>query len=124
MASAAHPTRSSTQIRSHSPAIGRRLVHRPRRQHAHQEVGLGSNPNPGDASGKAFLGVAPATSVVEQRVRRSMRARDSVFDLGPTLWQSVRGVVKVLNPVNIVGHLTGANKDVNTRRPPLSASAS
>ena len=42
-------------------------------------------------------------------------ASDSIFDLGPTVWQSVRGVVKVLNPVNIVGHLTGSNDDLNTR---------
>ena len=31
------------------------------------------------------------------------------------MWQSVGGVVKVLNPVNIVGHLTGSNDDPNTR---------
>jgi membrane-associated protease RseP (regulator of RpoE activity) len=42
-------------------------------------------------------------------------ARDSILDLGPTLWQSVRGVGTVLNPVNIFGHLTGANEDLNTR---------
>jgi membrane-associated protease RseP (regulator of RpoE activity) len=35
----------------------------------------------------------------------------SVTDLGKAAWQSVGGVVKVLNPVNIFQHLTGENTD-------------
>ena len=30
-------------------------------------------------------------------------------------WESVTGVVKVLNPVNIVTHLAGTNDDIETR---------
>ena len=33
----------------------------------------------------------------------------------PRSWQSISGVGTVLNPVNIVGHLTGSNDDLNTR---------
>jgi membrane-associated protease RseP (regulator of RpoE activity) len=31
------------------------------------------------------------------------------------MWESVKGVVKVLNPVNIVTHVVGTNDDVTTR---------
>ena len=68
------------------------------------------------ASGKAFLGVASGNEVdVEQRVdRHSGRATASSISVRPC-GRASRGVVKVLNPVNIVGHLTGANEDLNTR---------
>jgi len=35
----------------------------------------------------------------------------SITDLGTTMWDSVGGVLKVLNPVNIYNHLSGANTD-------------
>ena len=70
---------------------------------------LASNPSP-DALGKAFLGVSSGTEVKwNNESVRSAAASDSIFDLGPTMWQSMGGVVKVLNPVNIIGHLTGSN---------------
>ena len=40
---------------------------------------------------------------------------NSVTDLFPVAWESTQGVVKVLNPINIVNHLTGATDDVATR---------
>ncbi|MEO6123151.1 MAG: site-2 protease family protein [Ilumatobacteraceae bacterium] len=40
---------------------------------------------------------------------------DSFTDLGNAAWQSVGGVIKVMNPVNIVQHLTGANTDQSTQ---------
>ncbi|PIE31397.1 MAG: hypothetical protein CSA55_05830 [Ilumatobacter coccineus] len=39
----------------------------------------------------------------------------AVIDLGPLSWDMAKGVVKVLNPVNIVSHLVGANDDLTTR---------
>jgi membrane-associated protease RseP (regulator of RpoE activity) len=42
-------------------------------------------------------------------------AVNSVTDLFPVAWESTQGVVKVLNPINIVNHLTGATDDVATR---------
>jgi membrane-associated protease RseP (regulator of RpoE activity) len=80
-----------------------------------KEVGLGSNPNPGEGFGKAFLGVSSGNEVSWNNESIASAARDSIFDLGPTVWQSIGGVVKVLNPVNIFGHLAGTNEDPNTR---------
>jgi membrane-associated protease RseP (regulator of RpoE activity) len=42
-------------------------------------------------------------------------AVNSVTDIFPTAWQSMRGVVEVLNPVNVLSHLTGENDDLATR---------
>jgi len=104
-----------TAIRSHQPGDSVTLVLDRDGQTITKVVGLGSNPNPGPGAGSAFLGVASGNEVVWNNESVVDAARDSVFDLGPTLWQSIRGVATVLNPVNIVGHLTGANEDVNTR---------
>jgi membrane-associated protease RseP (regulator of RpoE activity) len=78
-------------------------------------IGLGANPTTGSAAGTAFLGVGSGNEVVWNNESIARAASDSVFDLGPTVWQSVKGVGKVLNPVNIVGHLTGSNTDFDTR---------
>ena len=102
-------------IRSHQPGDSVTLVLDRDGQTITKVVGLGSNPNPGPGAGSAFLGVASGNEVIWNNESVVDAARDSVFDLGPTLWQSIRGVATVLNPVNIVGHLTGANEDVNTR---------
>ncbi len=40
---------------------------------------------------------------------------NSVTDILPVSWESTQGIVKVLNPVNIVGHLSGTNDDLETR---------
>ncbi len=42
-------------------------------------------------------------------------ATNSVTDIFPTSWQSVQGVVKVLNPVNVFTHVTGDNDDISSR---------
>jgi membrane-associated protease RseP (regulator of RpoE activity) len=42
-------------------------------------------------------------------------AKHSVTDLGSAAWQSVGGVIKVLNPVNIFEHLSGSNTDPATQ---------
>ena len=78
-------------------------------------VGLGSNPNPGDGFGKAFLGVSSGREVAWNNESIVSAAKDSVFDLVPGMWASVGGVVKVLNPVNIFGHLVGTNNDLSTQ---------
>ena len=40
---------------------------------------------------------------------------NSVTDIVPVSWESTQGIVKVLNPVNIIGHLVGTNEDLETR---------
>jgi membrane-associated protease RseP (regulator of RpoE activity) len=103
------------QIRSHAPGDSVTLVVERHGATLTKIVGLGSNPAPGEGFGKAFLGVSSGTEVVWNNESIARAAGDSIFDLGPTMWQSVGGVVKVLNPVNIIGHLTGSNTDLNTR---------
>jgi membrane-associated protease RseP (regulator of RpoE activity) len=78
-------------------------------------VPLGSNPNVGPSFGKAYLGVGSGNEVVWGQQSVVHAAQHSVSDLGSAMWLSVGGVVKVLNPVNIYGHLTGSNTDPNTR---------
>ncbi|HEY4611027.1 MAG TPA: M50 family metallopeptidase [Ilumatobacteraceae bacterium] len=102
-------------IRSHQPGDAVTLVLDRDGETITKVVGLGSNPTTGPGAGRAFLGVASGNEVVWNNESIATAARDSIVDLGPTLWQSVRGVGTVLNPVNIVGHLTGSNEDLNTR---------
>jgi membrane-associated protease RseP (regulator of RpoE activity) len=103
------------QIRSHQPGDAVTLVLDRNGETLTKEVRLGANPNPGEGLGKAFLGVSSGSEVAWNNESIAHAARDSIFDLGPTVWQSIRGVVKVLNPVTIVGHLAGTNQDLNTR---------
>jgi membrane-associated protease RseP (regulator of RpoE activity) len=42
-------------------------------------------------------------------------AGSSVTDIFPLAWENTKGLFKVLNPVNIVDHLSGDNTDVTTR---------
>jgi membrane-associated protease RseP (regulator of RpoE activity) len=37
------------------------------------------------------------------------------MDIFPVSWESTKGVVKVLNPVNILGHLSGTSDDQASR---------
>ena len=77
------------------------------------EVGLGANPYPG-REGFAYLGVV---SESEGRVRDAVPVAfvDAVGDLGLGVWDSLRGVVTVLNPVNVIEHLRGEATDLETR---------
>lgn len=77
------------------------------------EVGLGSNPYPG-REGVAYLGVV---SESDGRIRDAVPVAfiGAVGDLGLGVWDSLRGVVTVLNPVNVVEHLTGESTDLETR---------
>jgi membrane-associated protease RseP (regulator of RpoE activity) len=108
------PDQFVTQIRSHQPGDSVTLVLDRHGATVTKVIGLGSNPSP-DAVGKAFLGVSSGMEVKWNNESVARAASDSIFDLGPTMWQSMGGVVKVLNPVSIVGHLTGSNTDLNTR---------
>ena len=42
-------------------------------------------------------------------------AGNAVTDIFPFAWESTKGVVKVLNPVNIISHVTGDNDDLSSR---------
>jgi membrane-associated protease RseP (regulator of RpoE activity) len=113
-----HPTTPAAfveAIRSHRPGDAVKLVLDRDGQTLTKTVGLGANPASGAGFGKAFLGVASGTEVAWNNESVLSAAKDSVFDLVPGMWASVGGVVKVLNPVNIVGHLVGTNNDPTTQ---------
>ncbi len=103
------------EIRNHQPGDAVTLVLERDGQTLTKTVGLGANPTKGDGFGKAFLGVSSGTEVGWNNESVARAAKDSVFDLVPVMWASVGGVVKVLNPVNIVGHLIGTNNDPTTQ---------
>jgi membrane-associated protease RseP (regulator of RpoE activity) len=65
--------------------------------------------------GQAYIGVASG-SVIETRDHTVISAAtSSVTDIFPIAWESTKGVIKVLNPINIYGHLVGTNDDITTR---------
>ncbi|MEY2582598.1 MAG: hypothetical protein QOE09_2447 [Ilumatobacteraceae bacterium] len=103
------------EIRSHQPGDPVTLVLDRHGETLTKTVGLGANPTKGETFGKAFLGVSSGTEVAWNNESVVHAAKDSVFDLFPVMWASVGGVVKVLNPVNIVGHLVGTNNDPSTQ---------
>jgi membrane-associated protease RseP (regulator of RpoE activity) len=109
------PEQFVQQIRSHKPGDTVTLVLDRDGSTLTKVVGLGANPTTGHNAGTAFLGVGSGSEVVWNNESVARAASDSVFDLGPTVWQSIKGVGTVLNPINIVGHLTGSNNDLTTR---------
>lgn len=75
-------------------------------------IRLGAFP---DGSGRALLGVTSGQDPLYEQHGIVDSAVNAVTDVVPTSWQSVQGVVKALNPVNIVTHLSGDNDDLATR---------
>jgi len=73
-------------------------------------VTLGSND-----TGGALIGVS--SSSIFETIDHSLPAAagNAVADIVPFSWESAKGVVKVLNPVNIITHLTGSNDDQTSR---------
>jgi membrane-associated protease RseP (regulator of RpoE activity) len=76
---------------------------------------LGENDAPGEFNGTALLGVTSrvATEWEDQSVADATRS--TVTDLFPATWESTKGIVQVLNPVNIFEHLSGEADDLSTR---------
>ena len=79
------------------------------------QVGLGTNTTQGPSFGKAYIGTRSGERQDWEGMSIVSAARHSVTDLGSAAWQSVGGVVKVLNPVNIFQHLSGSNNDPSTQ---------
>ena len=73
---------------------------------------LAQNPSRTDVAG--FLGVTPnSRDYVRQGILDSLT--EGPKDLLTGVGQAVVGVAKVINPVNVFGHLTGSNTDVSSR---------
>ena len=70
---------------------------------------------PAELVGAPMLGVATGThfETVEHGVADA--AANSVTDVFPVAWESTKGVIKALNPVNVFTHLNGTNDDLTTR---------
>ena len=66
-------------------------------------------------SGDALAGISSGS--VFDTINHSIPAAagNAVTDIFPFAWESTKGVVKVLNPVNIVSHVTGGNDDLSSR---------
>ena len=76
---------------------------------------LGENPTPGELNGTALLGVTSrgATEWEERSIGEA--ARSTFTDLFPVAWESTKGIVQVVNPINIIEHLRGESEDLRTR---------
>ena len=65
--------------------------------------------------GSARLGVSSRTAAEWEEMSIEDAAVSSVADIIPVTWESTKGIVQVLNPVNIVNHLSGESGDLSTR---------
>lgn len=101
-------------IHSHQPGDTAELALVRNGQPLNISVALGTNPTVG-SEGVAYLGVSSAEKSAFQNVPFGEAVRSSFTDLGTAAWRSVQGVVKVMNPVNLYQHLSGANKDQSTQ---------
>ena len=110
------PSALGTEIRSYPPGTTVRvdLV----REGSPQTLFIGLGANIDESStlfGQAYLGVASGQVFSTRDHSVLSAAGSSVTDIFPIAWESTKGVIKVLNPVNIFGHLTGSNDDITTR---------
>ncbi|MFN3254875.1 MAG: M50 family metallopeptidase [Ilumatobacter sp.] len=74
------------------------------------DIGLGATPE-----GRALLGVVSGQERIYTQHGVPAAAYNAVTDIVPVSWESVQGVVRALNPVNIFTHLAGTNEDLQTR---------
>ncbi|MFT3855572.1 MAG: site-2 protease family protein [Ilumatobacteraceae bacterium] len=98
-------------IRTHQPGDVATIVVERDGQELTMQVTLGTNPD----GGQAFLGVSSGNVVEWQPMSVVDAVSHSVTNLGSSMWASVGGVIKVLNPVNIWNHVTGADNDPTTQ---------
>lgn len=83
-------------------------------------VGLGANtavPSDDPLFGTALLGVRTFSPPVYEQRGIVGSAVHSVTDIGPVTWQSLQGIVKVVNPANLIGHLTDPDNASLESRP-------
>jgi len=79
-------------------------------------VGLGANTDESSSLfGQPYIGVASGPYVEQVSMSVPGAAVRSVTSLGPVMWESTRGIVRVLNPINVLSHVAGQNDDITTR---------
>jgi membrane-associated protease RseP (regulator of RpoE activity) len=83
-------------------------------------VGLGANisvPEDDPLFGTALLGVRTFSPPLYEDHGIAGSAVNAVTDIGPVSWQSMQGIVKVLNPANMIEHLTSPDTAPLESRP-------
>jgi len=83
-------------------------------------VGLGANTMVAQDDalfGSALLGVSSSSPPLYQDHGIGAAATNAVTDIFPVTWESTKGIVKVLNPVNLVEQLTDFDNADPTARP-------
>ncbi len=81
-------------------------------------VGLGARtdvPRDDPLFGTALIGINQGNPLVYEQHGILGSAGNAVVDIVPTAWESTKGVVKALNPINIISHLDGSSDDLTTR---------
>jgi membrane-associated protease RseP (regulator of RpoE activity) len=76
---------------------------------------LTENTTPGEFNGTALLGVTSRGAMEWEELSVGEAAQTTFTDLFPATWESTKGIVQVLNPINIFEHLTGESDDPATR---------
>jgi membrane-associated protease RseP (regulator of RpoE activity) len=83
-------------------------------------VGLGANtsvPEDDELFGSALLGVRSYSPPLYEQHGIGGAAVNAVTDIFPVSWESTKGIVKVLNPVNLVNQLTDTENADPAARP-------
>jgi membrane-associated protease RseP (regulator of RpoE activity) len=110
------PTALGETVRAHQPGDEVTIVLERDGEQQTVTAQLGANTDQGsNLLGTARLGVSSRTPTTWQEMSIGSAAVNSVTDLVPVTWESTKGIVQVLNPVNIVNHLSGESDDLTTR---------
>lgn len=72
-------------------------------------------PRGSDLYGTALIGLRSYSPPLYEQHGVAGSAANAVVDVFPVSWQSVQGVVQVLNPINIVSHMSGSSDDIESR---------
>ena len=102
----------SRVVRSHAPGEHIAITVDRAGQQVELTATLGANPQD-PAIG--YLGIRSGEPNAFVRQSLGQAISGSFTDLGSAAWQSVGGVIKVMNPVNIYQHLVGENTDQATQ---------
>jgi membrane-associated protease RseP (regulator of RpoE activity) len=110
------PTALGETVRAHQPGDEVTIVLERDGEQQTVTAQLGANTDQGsDLFGMARLGVSSRTPTDWREMSIGAAAVNSVTDVGPVTWESTKGIVEVLNPVNIFNHLSGESDDLATR---------
>jgi membrane-associated protease RseP (regulator of RpoE activity) len=110
------PTALGETVRAHQPGDEVAIVLERDGEQQTVTAQLGENTEQGSGLfGAARLGVSSRTPTDWKEMSIGAAAVNSVTDLVPVTWESTKGIVEVLNPVNIVNHLSGESDDLATR---------